>query len=287
MCRSVADGGRRCRIRAHLEPLPLEKVAPAPREDRPDVYWPGEPAPAELWQRYPAPVAAEAVGSLLDARDDEEQITSDVIAATAGEGRRAYGLEFRMKSPSSLARKIADRTDRSSRAAARPVAPRDVADRLTDLVRYTVVSSNHDEVVPTARSVVDSLIRRGYSVVEAEHSYIEGNPYKGLHLLVRSPAGRIVELQVHSENSQHVKDEIHVDYELERDTDRPLIERAEARLRMERRSAQVTTPDGLTRLRTLGGVRVETKRYARPALYDRILARYDEGKETTESGREA
>src|SRR5699024_9310432 len=183
MCQSLAEGGRRCRIRAHLESLTLDDLRPEQNEYRPVVEWEGEAQPADLWDSYPSPIACEAVAQVAEARDDEEQITTDLIAAAPG----LHGLEFRMKSPSSTARKISDRVHRRGVQTSSRSQVREVADAMTDILRYTALSPAHSQIVPTARSMVAGMTERGYKVVEAEHTYVEGATYKGLHLLLRSP----------------------------------------------------------------------------------------------------
>lgn len=260
MCQSLAEGGRRCRIRAHLESLTLDDLRPKECEDRPRVEWDGEAEPADLWDSHPSPIACEAVAQVAEARDDEEQITTDLIAVSPG----LHGLEFRLKSPSSTARKISTRVKRLSGRRSAKNKSREVADAMTDILRYTALSPAHSQIVPTARSMVAGMTEHGYEVVEAEHSYVAGNPYKGLHLLLRSPTGRTVEVQVHSAESQQVKDQLHVDYEIERDAGQPLPERVAARQRMEDLAATVPTPPGLEELRELGGVEVAEKSYSNP-----------------------
>jgi len=39
MCRSVAEGGRRCTDKAHLRSLTTQDVAPKTREDVPKIAW--------------------------------------------------------------------------------------------------------------------------------------------------------------------------------------------------------------------------------------------------------
>jgi Region found in RelA / SpoT proteins len=262
MCQSCAEGGHRCRDRRQLEGLSIDELRPQHSDDRPDVLWPDEPAPAALWDRYPSAVAAEAVATILEACAEEGGITADHLAITPS-GARMHVLGFRVKSPSSLARKILSRL-RRDRAAIGEGTARDVAAGLTDVLRYTVVCADHDTIPRTATAMVGALASRSYSLIGAEHSYVDDNPYKGLHLLVASPTGRVFELQIHSELSQKVKDELHVDYELERDMDAGWEERAAARARMERLSASVATPAGLAEMTHLGDVAVRMKAYPNP-----------------------
>lgn len=76
----------------------------------------------------------------------------------------------------------------------------------------------------TATATLTSLREQGWQILAAEHSYVAGNPYKGLHTLVRK--GSITaELQFHTEASQALKDRAHVDYETARDATVPIPQR--------------------------------------------------------------
>ncbi|WP_448062003.1 hypothetical protein [Cellulomonas hominis] len=217
----------------------------------------------------PAPALGEAIATLLETREEEHQVTTVMIKSTP-EGARLHGLEFRVKSPASLARKIAQR------AMTRRQSPAAAAASIADLVRYTAVTPDHDDLVATAVSMVDALEAQGFTVREAEHSYAPGNPYKGLHLQLVCPArpaadgqgeataGMVVELQIHSEASQAIKDEIHLDYELERDAATDWSERAAARRRMVAASSVIAEPRGLAELEELGGAKLTVKVYPDP-----------------------
>jgi len=276
VCRALAEGGRRCdRDTGRLQSLGHADLLPESSDDRPEVTWsvPGhtEPPLAELWsppepspgtpvQARPAPkaVVAEAVGTLHDVRAVEPEITSTVLNALPP-GARAHGLEFRLKSPSSLARKIADRVRRTVQSD-NPQSPHDVASRLTDIVRYTVIAPDGDSLAPTARTVVTRMGRAGYKVVEAEHSYVEGSAYKGLHLLFEAPGGLRFELQVHSELSQKVKDEIHVGYEKARMLPQGDPERDRLVAGMQAATDSVPIPAKIRGMRKLGGIQVEKRK---------------------------
>lgn len=268
MCRSCAEGGRRCRDSRRLKQLSHADLLPEHAEDRPDVTWSveghQEPELDQLWAvepgkpALPAAVVAEAIGTLADVAADESQITTDIMASVPS-GARASGLEFRMKSPSSLARKIRDRVKLAA-ASARPMSPAEVASRMTDIVRYTIEAADHDHLVPTATSAVEHLKSQGYEVVEAEHSYVDGSSYKGLHLTVRSPKGRLFELQVHSEHSQKIKDEVHLIYEEARQLEPGDPRRSDLEMQMTERSASLPGPPGIDKLKKLGGTSVERRK---------------------------
>lgn len=237
----------------------LDALRPEPGEGRPVVDWGPRPVtPVQLYARHPEMVAGAVVSALKSAQEAEVAMTTDVLSALP-KGVRAHGLAFRVKSPDSLARKLDERRQRDPFT-----SPYDVADRITDVVRYTAVSTTAEQVVGTAQTVLQRLRRRGWTITQAEHSYVAGNPYKGLHTLVRHSSGQTAEIQFHSEAAQRVKDRTHVDYEVLRDTGTPAAERAVLRTRMVRQWAQVPTPKGLDELTVLAGCPVEVKVYPAP-----------------------
>ncbi|MCD5422673.1 hypothetical protein LRS71_24490 [Rhodococcus pyridinivorans] len=257
MCRAEDEGGRRCTDHRRHKATSIEALRPDPAPDRPDVDWATDPAstPQQLYADHPAHVAALVVETMIAAKQQEAAMTADVLAALP-EKVRMHGLEFRMKSPASLARKLADRVK------AAPFAePERIVEKITDVVRYTAIS-RPEQVVDTARMMAGSLADRGWTVIEAEQSYLDGNQYKGLHMLARHSSGRVAEFQFHTEQSQQVKDDTHLDYERARDTSVPVTERAALIEKMTARWAGVPAPPGLADLTDLGGCPVTPKNYA-------------------------
>lgn len=245
-----------------MRQVSLDQLRPHSAEGLPDVEW-GEdaPGPAELYRRYGDQVAGATVASLQYLASAEPGITDDMLRSVP-EGCRLDGLAHRMKSPGSLAAKIGRKAERDPDA-----SPYDVSAGITDLLRYTGVAPSAADVVPMARKAVRRLKRRGWTMVEAESSYVAGNPYKGLHTVLRHrETGQEVELQFHSEESIKVKGEWHQAYEVLRDDDRSRAERDQAYKAMASAWAAVPTPPGLDEL-VLGGLEVTHKVY--PNLYDK------------------
>lgn len=286
MCRA---GERHCVNWGRLRKRAITDFAPESREGVPDVAWAhGESRidVAELWEAADAnggaglpggPGRAEVCAALLRCEQDkvaETQITTDVIACvTAGEGELA-GLGFRMKSPTSMARKIAltatGRIDKSGS----PLHTQ-IAASLTDTIRYTDEVRSPDQLVGEARTVAQNLRQRGYRIVEAESFYAEGAVYKGLHTTVETPEGLRFELQFHSKESLEVKEGpegIHVFYEHYRQSwcwrDRRGAEVSSACWdECVRRSRKVRMPPGMKELNELGGCEVKHITPMKPQWY--------------------
>ena len=120
---------------------------------------------------------------------------------------------------------------------------------------------DHDQITDTTVATVQTLRANGWDVIEAEQSYLEGNSYKGVHLLVQHADGQIAELQIHSEISQQIKDQSHPLYEVSRDTSRSRAERLAADREGKELYRQLQAPAGLDTLSDRLGVAVSKKRY--------------------------
>lgn len=261
MCRSSDEGGRRCLDHRHLRDIDVADLRPAATADAPDVDW-GSAAPstAELYDSYGPVIAGAAISELERVASIESEITAAIIAAAPADCRM-HNLEFRMKSPASLASKI------ESRILVDPTAtPREITARLTDFVRYTVVTPTPERVTSAAQETLDGLVAKGWDVREIEHSFVNGNPYKGLHSIVvhHGDTDQAVELQFHSEDGAAIKDRFHHDYETLRDQMQPFADRAAAHKTMVDAWSTVPTPPGLVDLH-IGSVVAVEKAYGPPS----------------------
>ncbi|MCC4250174.1 MULTISPECIES: hypothetical protein [Microbacterium] len=245
-----------------MRQVTLAQLLPAPDESLPAVEWDGSPTSAELYAKYGDQVAGATIASLRYLAEAEPEVTGDVLASIP-DGCRPDGLQFRMKSPGSLAAKINRKAERYP-----DLNPYDVSEKITDLLRYTSVAPTSDEVLPMARDTLRNLKSRGWELLEVEHSYVDGNPYKGLHAVLRHPGTQQeIEVQFHSEQGIQTKTRWHEAYEIARDDDHPWEERAAAHHGMVGAWSQIPIPRGLTGQQKLLGVDVVAKSYPNP--YDK------------------
>ncbi|GAA4492013.1 hypothetical protein [Microbacterium panaciterrae] len=258
MCRSIDAGGRRCLHHEDLRTHDLKDLEPDATENAPHVDWGNVPTAEELYDEFGPTVAGTAIHDLERIAKAEPAITAAVIDAMP-DGCRMHGLEYRMKSPRSLAAKIQKKLDADPSR-----SPRTISASLSDFIRYTVVAPHASDVVPAAHATINTLIERGWTLKELEHSYVNGNPYKGLHSIVlENSTGQDVEIQFHAEDGIAIKDQFHVEYEVARDPHTPRARRVEAHQTMVDAWSTVITPGGLQNL-TIGGVSVQPKSYPAP-----------------------
>mgnify|MGYP001790893212 CR=1 FL=1 len=100
MCRSVAEGGRRCTDKAHLRSLTTQDVAPKTREDVPKIAW-AEDDLEQARARYTASEVDAAVSRIIVDREAEPEITRVLMGAGEASGGYVGGLQYSLKSPMS------------------------------------------------------------------------------------------------------------------------------------------------------------------------------------------
>lgn len=256
MCQPRGEGGRRCDDLERLKSCTSSDFAPEPTPDAPDVIWRNDDL-QEVWGDSVDSRAAACAGLLEMERlkTKEPAITRSVQAAATAAGGSCAHLDFRMKSPASLVRKVRDKQETAARTGA-PKSPEEIAGGLKDVVRYTVVEQNHFRLATTTEKTVRSLQDQGWEIREIKNTYSEGASYKGIHVIGTAPSGVTAEVQVHSADSLEVKNRNHGPYEIYRDSSRPKSERRAAQAECERNSASISTPEGLDKLTSIGGVNV-------------------------------
>ncbi|MGP9587792.1 hypothetical protein ACT3TB_19285, partial [Micrococcaceae sp. AOP34-BR2-30] len=156
-----------------------------------------------------------------------------------------------VKSPKSLARKIsADRAREARRG--EKLTSMQAASKVRDVVRYTIVKQEHDDLAGTVAEAVSQLQAHGWKVSRIKNFYREGAPYKGLHIICESPTGDSTELQIHSTQSLAAKEAAHLHYETYRDRAKSIEERSKAKAVCEDIYAGVSTPPGLDAVEAAG-----------------------------------
>ena len=252
MCRSAADGGRRCSKREHWSDVSNEELLPVVADGCPPVSWDmgstGSPSPAQLVE-VDAATGVPALQRIEQVREIEPAMTGEVLDAARRAGGELADLQSRMKSPASLARKLGDKAAKLGRD------PSQVVHSVTDVLRYTVVTAEPARLASTARSTVAHLQSNGWDIREADCKYAEGAPYKGLHILI-GKGDLTTEIQFHSEQSIAVKRATHHDYEIARDKSQPPEVRKAAEQRSVLAWSVVEQPEQLQRMKTLGGITV-------------------------------
>ncbi|WP_373460747.1 glycohydrolase toxin TNT-related protein [Agromyces ramosus] len=223
----------------HGTPPAAPTAAPASGTGAPDVA-PEAPArtgaPETSGPEAPTPVdaaseAGQAEGGTTASRETMRSIptaaTVDEAAAVVGENAAAIepattqlmqelaasvdgelaGLEFRLKAPDSLARKIA------SDAAVDGLTPAEAASAVSDALRYTI-RTDAAGYTGAVRDTLSALRTQGWGVRVKNYWLVDSNPYQGVNVALTSPTGQRVELQFHTPESLALKEgRLHTLYE--------------------------------------------------------------------------
>ena len=154
-----------------------------------------------------SPEAAEEA-RLLRARGErlEPEVTRLLQEVADQAGGRLVGLEHRLKTTDSLARKIdtdAKKEFKGNRAAA--------AQAVSDSVRYTLEVAG-GRYLAAARAAFDALRDEGWAV-KIKNFWMRGDPYDGINAKLTKD-GLTVEFQVHTPESFETKEhKLHTFYE--------------------------------------------------------------------------
>jgi hypothetical protein len=233
----------------NLEALPEPAELHARLNNHRAVDW-GDPMPSkkEIAAEFGIQAAERGLAMIARAAAVEPELTQDLLASVQP-GTVTYQLKNRLKSPQSLARKI--RKLQGTQFAQQP---------LEDILRYTIVAAEPDDLVKTAVDACEHLHSKGWAMDSAHHSYVDGSRYKGLHLFLRS-RGELIELQIHSRESIAVKTRSTPHYEIERDPRQDRVSRNAARAVCIAMSDQMKRPADIDELTMLGGVAVTIRSY--------------------------
>lgn len=151
----------------------------------------------------------EAIASAKALRDRvaavEPELTRTMIDLADKHGGTLEGLQHRLKSEKSLARKIdAEKGDFGGDTDK-------TGDAMSDVVRYTVTFNDGNYVSGATQTIAD-LQASGHKT-RVKNYWKEGDPYQGVNVAVTTPDGLTFELQFHTPKSLAVKELNHKAYE--------------------------------------------------------------------------
>ena len=144
-----------------------------------------------------------ATKKFTEASKLEPQITKDVVNAVSDSQCKMYGLEFRLKQPTSLAAKIgADSKEKN-------ISFEDASKGIRDAIRYTAVSDTKN-FVSNYSSIKKSLEDKGYSETRCKNffeKYKRGEVmHKAVQCTYKNKDGYEFELQFQTPASQAAKE---------------------------------------------------------------------------------
>lgn len=138
-----------------------------------------------------------------DAASREPQITDDILSVVGRTSAKMYGLEYRLKQPTSIAAKI------GSDAKEDNLPFGDAANKISDAIRYTAISDTKD-YTKNYFDIKGNLKDLGYSETRCKNNFQAYKEGKVLHKSVQSvfadKNGYKFEVQFQTVDSQVAKD---------------------------------------------------------------------------------
>jgi uncharacterized Zn-binding protein involved in type VI secretion len=209
--------------------------APAMMAGAPIPGAPQVPLPPD--SKSPRQAAQEILAKAAQA---EPTVTAALKSVEQDVGGQLTGLDYRMKSEDSLTRKIADRSKHES--------IENITSDINDALRYTLVV-DENSYTQSVNTTIAKLESQGFKKLKVKRSWGKGTPYKGINSVFETPSGQAFELQFHTPESFHVKNEVtHGLYEKARLASTPVTEKVAIAKEMIRISDSLKTPLGVEQI---------------------------------------
>lgn len=177
----------------------------------------------------------------------EPQITADVVSSVEDAGGTMYGLDFRMKQPTSMAGKI------GSDAKDNGTTFEQEANGIKDAVRYTALFDD-DNLVSGYQQVKTTMESNGYKEVRMKNfykTYDEGtSDQRALQAVYENSDGYKFEFQFHTPTSQGAKELNHPLYEEQRNKTTSPQRASELSQQMRAYGESVHVPKGVMEVET-------------------------------------
>lgn len=168
----------------------------------------------------------------------EPTITADINNIATKAGGKLVGLENRLKSPSSIKRKIeAEVADGFSKSLS--------LNKIRDAIRYTTVFKEGD-FVTRYKAMQYLLAIKGYKTIIVKNTWKNDSAYKGVNTFIQNEDGDVFEMQYHTQQSFDLKNGLlHELYEQFRNPKTPFHEKEKLLLEMRKLSSKIKAPKGI------------------------------------------
>ena len=168
----------------------------------------------------------------------EPTITADINNIATKAGGKLVGLENRLKSPSSIKRKIeAEVADGFSKSLS--------LNKIRDAIRYTTIFKEGD-FVTRYKAMQYLLAIKGYKTIIVKNTWKNDSAYKGVNTFIQNEDGDVFEMQYHTQQSFDLKNGLlHELYEQFRNPKTPFHEKEKLLLEMRKLSSKIKVPKGI------------------------------------------
>lgn len=181
------------------------------------------------------------------AKSVEPEITNDIVTIANKNGIDLYGLNFRLKQPTSIAAKI------GSDAKSDDISFKEAANGIKDSIRYTTVSKDND-FVKNYKTMKKSLEKNGYSEVVCKNYFDMYNrglvKHKSVQSTFQNKDGYKFEMQFQTTSSQAAKELKIPIYERRRQSGLSDAEKRSLETQMEELAMRVSEPYDINKIKS-------------------------------------
>lgn len=175
----------------------------------------------------------------------EPKITNEILDVITTVGGEAAGLEYRLKTVTSLKRKIEIEILAG-------LSEKQALENIKDIIRYTTIFPI-DSFVEKYTQMQAELEKHGYKTILVKNTWHDGAVYKGINTLVNTLIQKenvIFEMQYHTQESFELKNGLlHQLYEQFRDPRKAQIEKEKLYIEMQQLSAKLMTPKDIQEIK--------------------------------------
>ena len=181
--------------------------------------------------------AAAIADRIYAAAAQEETTVTPLLQSLENDSIHLTGLEHRLKTPESIARKLL------LNAHDMEIDLEEAVGALYDALRYTFIIDD-DRYISDTDAILKALVEQDYKVEYFRNSW--GNDgYKGINTNLRTPGGYLFEIQFHTQDSFETKEyKTHALYEIARSETSTEAEKQEANAKQRELFAAVPVPEG-------------------------------------------
>ncbi|KZM69173.1 hypothetical protein [Nocardia terpenica] len=180
---------------------------------------------------------------LTDFKETIRDVTNHL--GQQGDPLEMRGEDHRVKTADSLERKYGIDAKGGESVA-------DFLGRVNDLVRFSIRLPEGEHYTRALEATLEQLQQRGYTVVDVKNFWRDGNRYFGMNTTLRTPDGRLFEVQFPTDAAWRANKLTHEFYEVFRRLEEPIERRVHAFLQILRINHELgladQVPPGLERL---------------------------------------
>lgn len=198
-------------------------------------------------KKHEAEIKAVASSKIAEAVKAEPGITKNLTGIAAKNGATMVGLEYKLKTASSLERKV--RTECQEKG----MTPEQAIKKMYDVNRYTM-QADESNFTATVKNTFSTLEGEGYKVERVKNTFQKGKEYVAVNCVLSDKNGTRFELQFHTKKSLEVKEVNHKLYEEQRADSTPAARRKELGQIMANNTNSIPIPAGIETVKSFSNL---------------------------------